>query len=159
MEHLWAPWRGEYIEGKKDSGCIFCAARDNGEGGLVLRVTRLSVVMLNKYPYNSGHLLVSPARHAARLEDLSDEEGAEIFRLLRHSTAALTGAYSPAGFNVGMNLGEAAGAGIVGHLHMHVVPRWAGDVNFMQTLGETKVISEHLTKTSERLRPYFERIP
>ncbi len=159
MKQLWAPWRAEYIEAAKSGVCIFCAAPEKKpEEALVLYRGNVSVVMLNKYPYNGGHLLIAPLRHVARLEELNDEEGADIWRLLRHSTSSLTKAINPAGFNIGLNLGKAAGAGIDDHIHLHVVPRWNGDVNFMPVLGDVKVISEHLSQTRAKLLPFFENI-
>lgn len=149
----------EYIKGEKDDSCIFCAAptKDPAEG-LVLFNGSLSTVMLNRYPYSSAHLMVSPVRHVARIEDLTPEESIDLFRLLRHCTASLTKAIGPEGFNVGMNLGKAAGAGIDEHLHMHVVPRWTGDHNFMPVLAQTAVMPEHLKETFSKLRPFFDRI-
>ncbi len=158
MKQLWAPWRSEYITSEKGGECIFCAAHSGSPGGLVLFNGSLSLVMLNKYPYNSGHLMIAPVRHTAKIEELTPEESIDLFRLLRHTTAVLTKTYSPGGFNVGMNLGAAGGAGVVDHIHMHVVPRWNGDTNFMPVLSETKVVSEHLNTTLERLRPAFEKL-
>jgi len=159
MKQLWAPWRSEYISSAKDTDCIFCTAPSMKKGNeLMLFNGSVSLVMLNKYPYNNGHLLISPKRHVARIEDLSPEESIDLFRLLRHSTVVLTRAFNPEGFNVGMNLGTAAGAGIADHLHMHIVPRWNGDTNFMPLFSETKVVSEHLTATAEKLRPGFETL-
>jgi len=159
MKQIWAPWRAEYIQAEKESVCIFCAAPEKSpEEGLVLYRGNISVVMLNKYPYNGGHLLIAPLRHAGRLEDLNDDEGADMWRLMRHSTASLAKAFSPAGFNIGLNIGKAAGAGIDDHIHLHVVPRWNGDVNFMPVLGDVKVISEHLSQTRAKLLPFFENI-
>lgn len=159
MDRLWAPWRSEYIKSGPE-GCIFCEApkQDRSET-LLLWSGGLAMVMLNKFPYNSGHLMVSPARHTGRLEDLSPEESAEIWRLIRLSTAILTKALNPGGFNIGMNVGSAAGAGIADHLHMHIVPRWNGDTNFMPVLADTKILPEHLKKTMAVLSPYFDSIP
>ncbi len=156
MKQLWAPWRVEYILGEKEEGCIFCTApeRDPDEALLIYN-GGLTTVILNKYPYNNGHLLISPKRHVAELEELTPQEGADLFRLLAHSVKSLKEALSPHGFNIGMNIGRGAGAGIPGHLHIHVVPRWQEDVNFMPVLADTKVIPEHLQKTLERLRPLF----
>lgn len=158
MDQLWAPWRSEYIGANKKGGCIFCSAAAKTDDTLVLFNGSISLVMLNKYPYNSGHLLLAPVRHVGKLEDLSPEESIDIFRLLRHSTAVLTKVFNPEGFNIGMNLGSAAGAGIAEHLHMHVVPRWNGDTNFMPLLSETKVISEHLAATRAKLLHGFEKL-
>jgi ATP adenylyltransferase len=159
MERIWAPWRTEYIHADKGGGCLFCSApKKDPKEARILFSGPLSTVIINIYPYNNGHLMISPVRHVAKLEDLTPEESIDIFRLMRHSTASLTKAINPDGFNVGMNLGRAAGAGIADHLHVHVVPRWDGDTNFMPVLSETKVISEHMEETYTRLKPYFERI-
>jgi len=159
MKQIWAPWRAEYIQAEKNSVCIFCAAPEKKtEEGLVLYRGNTSVVMLNKYPYNGGHILIAPLRHVARLEELNDDEGADMWRLMRHSTSSLTKAFNAGGFNIGLNLGKAAGAGIEDHIHLHVVPRWDGDVNFMPVLGDVKVISEHLRQTLAKLLPFFKNI-
>ncbi len=159
MERIWAPWRTEYIHADKGNGCLFCSApKKDPKEARILFSGPLSTVIINIYPYNNGHLMISPVRHVAKLEELTPEESIDIFRLMRHSTASLTKAINPDGFNVGMNLGRAAGAGIADHMHVHVVPRWDGDTNFMPVLSETKVISEHLDETYALLRPFFERI-
>lgn len=159
MKQLWAPWRSEYVSSAKGSDCIFCSASSKAAGeDLLLFNGSVSLVMLNKYPYNNGHLLLSPVRHVAKIEELTPEESIDLFRLLRHSTTVLKKAINPEGFNIGMNLGTAAGAGIADHLHMHIVPRWNGDSNFMPLLSETKVVSEHLAATLEKLLPSFEKL-
>ncbi len=159
MKQIWAPWRAEYIQAEKSSVCIFCAAPKKApKEGLVLYKGNISVVMLNKYPYNSGHIMIAPLRHISSLEELNDDEAADLFRLMRHSTASLTKAFNPGGFNIGLNLGKAAGAGIEQHIHLHVVPRWNGDMNFMPVLGDVKVIPEHLHQTLAKLTPFFEHI-
>lgn len=159
MKQLWAPWRIEYILGEKDGKCIFCSAPEKDvKESLLLFKGSVSLVMLNKYPYNSGHIMIAPVRHVASIEDLTTEEGFDIFRMVRHATSVLTRAFKPDGFNIGMNLGKAAGAGIDDHMHMHVVPRWNGDLNFMPVLGDVKVIPEHILSTHEKLLPYFEHI-
>lgn len=159
MKQIWAPWRSEYIQAEKDERCIFCAAGDKDpKEGLVLFSGSVSVVILNKFPYNGGHLMIAPARHVALVEELTPEESIDLFRLLRHSTMALTRTFKPEGFNIGMNIGKAAGAGIADHMHMHVVPRWNGDTNFMPVLADVKVIPEHLQKTLEILKPLYDRI-
>lgn len=160
MRQLWSPWRSEYIEkGVEEGSCVFCEAlgKDPKEA-LVLFKGSVSLVMMNKYPYNSGHLMISPVRHVARIEELTPEESVDLFRLLRHSSATLSKALNPHGFNVGMNVGKASGAGIDDHLHMHIVPRWSGDTNFMPVLGELKVIPQHIKSTYLKLKPLFERI-
>lgn len=164
MKRIWAPWRAEYIVAEKDKACIFCSAasaggaEDGDDGGLVLYRSARSVVMLNRFPYNSGHLMVAPVRHVAGVEGLDDEEAADIFRLARRSTACLRETLNPQGFNIGLNIGSAAGAGIEDHIHMHVVPRWNGDTNFMPALADVKVIPEHILQTLARLKPFFKQI-
>ncbi len=166
MNILWAPWRAEYINSApcKDSTarrhCLFCRtlAAQNDEERLVLLRTRLGLVMMNRYPYNNGHLMVAPVRHEAMIDKLTDPESRELFRLTQCCVAVLRRELAPQGFNVGLNLGRPAGAGVAGHLHIHIVPRWSGDVNFMPLLAETKVISEHLQATYARLRAGFDRL-
>lgn len=157
MENLWAPWRMSYIlEEDKPEGCIFCMATDGqGADGLVLGVGRLSLVMMNKYPYNNGHLLVAPKRHLPNMDDLSGEEMSDLLTTVRLATHALKEVMNPEGFNVGLNLGRVAGAGIEEHMHFHVVPRWGGDTNFMTLFGEVRVIPEHIQATYEKLKPFF----
>jgi ATP adenylyltransferase len=162
MERLWAPWRMQFVEkgGTKETGCIFCRyPAEDGEadrGNLVLGRTASSFVMLNKYPYTSGHLMVIPRRHTALLEELTADELADLSRLLQRAIEHMKTAYKPDGINVGMNLGAAAGAGIADHLHWHAVPRWSGDTNFMPVVGEVRVMIEDLDKTWGRLRPLFD---
>lgn len=159
MKQLWAPWRSVYFDTPKNDECIFCAAHHNKlDHGQVLYAGSTSVVMINKYPYNSGHLLIAPVNHTGKVEDISDAEGADMHRLLRLSVSALTSAFKPQGFNIGMNIGSAAGAGIVGHLHTHVVPRWNGDNNFMPVLAEVRVMPEHLDEIYRKLKPFFDEI-
>ncbi len=153
---LWAPWRLEYI---KQAGelerCVFCAevAGELPEDeSLVVRRGRLGIVILNKYPYSSGHLMAAPSRHVGSIGELTDDEALELHRLSVAAVDALGRAYGPDGYNLGWNLGHIAGAGIVDHVHLHVVPRWSGDTNFMPVLAEVKVLPEHLLKTRDRLR-------
>jgi ATP adenylyltransferase len=149
MERLWAPWRMEYIgqarEGK-DKGCLFCEKPKEGddEKALILARSELSFAMLNRYPYNSGHLMVAPFRHVGELEEVEDDESLDMQRLMQRCVKALKEAMQPDGFNIGMNLGVVAGAGIPDHLHWHVVPRWQGDTNFMPITGDTKVLPDLL---------------
>ena len=139
--------------------CIFCnAGPGSSRADLVLVRTPLSYVVLNLYPYNSGHLMVVPNRHAPNLATLSADEQTELMRLSRHAEIALTEVYAPQGINVGINLGRAAGAGVLDHLHVHLVPRWNGDTNFMTVVGETRVLPEDLRESAKRLRPVFERL-
>jgi ATP adenylyltransferase len=161
METLWSPWRMEYIQANKDesddAGCILCRLRDGEDSERVLARTELAFVVLNKYPYNPGHLMVIPGRHVGDIEDLTDDESLELQRLLQRSVRALREESEPHGFNLGMNLGRIAGAGIPDHLHWHVVPRWSGDTNFMPVVGETRVLPELVEETARRLTPHFGR--
>ncbi len=160
MEHLWSPWRLAYVTGFSQSdGCIFCRAVEGHEQNpLVLFTGATCYVILNLYPYNNGHLMVVPNRHVAALADASPAELGELIELTRRAEIALTEAYHPHGFNVGINLGRPAGAGVVDHVHMHVVPRWNGDTNFMPVVGNVRVLPEELGQTAGKLRPIFERL-
>ena len=162
MKRLWAPWRWEYVSGAAGSEgptCVFCTAIDpEAHSEHVLYRGARAFVILNKYPYNNGHLMVVPVRHVARMADSTPEELAELIALTRLAEMALTEAYGAHGINVGMNLGRTAGAGIVDHLHVHVVPRWDGDTNFMSVVGETRVVPEAPAASVARLRPLFERL-
>ena len=152
---IWAPWRLEYIsEAGAQEGCVFCAeARgDLGVESLVVERGERAFVLLNKFPYSSGHVMVATLRHVGELADLEAAEAAEIHELTTRAIDALRRVYAPDAFNVGWNLGEVAGGSISGHLHEHVVPRWAGDTNFMPVLADIKVVPEHLHATRERLR-------
>ena len=155
---LWAPWRMAYIEGEKSAGCIFCALpkEKDRRSNLILAQTAHSVVILNKFPYNSGHVLLAPKRHERELSALPQEEYQDLSEALRLSVDILRQAYRPGGLNLGMNLGRPAGAGVEDHLHWHVVPRWEGDANFMPVVGETRVISQHLLDSYDRLSPLFQ---
>ena len=144
--------------GPINDDCIFCTASEPGHDELVLARGRVSYVILNLYPYNNGHLMVVPIRHAPNLATLSADEQAELMRLTRHAEMALTEAYAPHGINIGINLGKPAGAGVLDHLHVHLVPRWNGDTNFMTTLGNTRVLPEDLAQSAAKLRPIFERL-
>ena len=153
---LWAPWRLEYVQQAGEAqGCVFCAEAggelDAGNSLLVHR-GESACVILNKYPYSSGHVMVAPARHLGSLAELTDPEALEIHRLAVAATDALAETYGPDGFNLGWNLGHPAGAGIADHVHLHVVPRWSGDTNFMPVLADVKVLPEHLVTTRDRLR-------
>ena len=154
MDYLWTPWRYHYIASvKNDDRCVFCdavAANDDRETLILLRGEK-NFVILNRYPYTGGHVMIVPYAHVADLASAEPEALAEMMRLAQRLQIALQRTYQPEGFNVGMNLGRAAGAGIVGHLHLHVLPRWAGDANFMTVVGETRVEPEDLTTTYDRL--------
>jgi len=156
MQVIWAPWRMAYIGAKVERSCIFCAAVDgDARERLVLGATSHSLVMLNRYPYQSAHLMVAPRRHTASLPDLPTDEHVDLSETLRRAVHSLGEALRPDGFNVGMNLGASAGAGIADHLHWHIVPRWPGDTNFMPVLAETRVMPQHLLETYDRLLPAF----
>ena len=157
MEHLWSPWRLAYITGASQAtGCVFCDALTNPDAEpLVLFRGVTCFVILNLFPYNNGHLMVIPHRHIGSLAAATPEELAELIDLTRTSEMALTEAYQPHGINMGINLGKPAGAGILDHVHMHVVPRWNGDTNFMSVVGKTRVLAEELPDTAARLRPIF----
>lgn len=159
MDHLWTPWRLAYITGAHhDDGCVFCAALTSDEASPLVVFRGVSCyVILNLFPYNSGHLMVVPNRHLAALASATTEELAELIELTRIAEVALTEAYAPHGMNVGINLGKSAGAGILDHLHVHVVPRWTGDTNFISVVGQTRVLPEELPVTADRLRPLFEQ--
>ncbi len=144
MKQLWAPWRMEYILGPKEGGCPLCVPPSEDEGRLVLRRSARSLVMLNKFPYTNGHLLVLPQRHVGRPWQLEREEFDDLQRLLLFSLQTLEGALRPHGMNLGMNLGEVAGAGVDGHLHYHIVPRWSGDHNYMAVIAEVRLINGYL---------------
>lgn len=157
MEALYAPWRSAYIRGNKAEGCIFC--KDSlRKDDLILWEGKTVYVIINRYPYSCGHLMVIPFRHLGQLQDFSHEEKLEIFNMLELSIRVLKEAMTPDGFNVGMNLGKVAGAGVADHLHVHLVPRWNGDTNFMTVTGETRVISEDICQTRNNLLPIFARI-
>lgn len=173
MERLWSPWRFAYVTGadkstsgpsrpsESASGCIFCEAAgspNTARAELVLVRGRLSYVVLNLYPYNNGHLMVAPNRHVASLAGATADELSEMMRFTRDAEVALTEAYQPQGLNVGINIGRPAGAGIVDHMHIHLVPRWAGDTSFISVIGETRVLPETIADTAKRLRPIFERL-
>jgi ATP adenylyltransferase len=150
---LWAPWRLEYIQSADDQdGCVFCLAQsDDDEERLVVHRGTRAFVLLNKYPYASGHLMVAPYRHVGEFGELEDDEAVEIHRLASQGMGALAQTFGPHGYNAGWNLGRIAGAGVVDHVHLHVVPRWAGDTNFMPVLADVKVLPEHLLETRRKL--------
>lgn len=163
MDRLWSPWRLAYVTGTgSTTGCIFCDAAgpdsDNSGDSLVLVRGRVSYVILNLYPYNNGHLMVVPNRHVGTLAGATPEELAEMMRFTRDAEIALTAAYQPQGINVGINLGRPAGAGVLDHVHIHLVPRWNGDTNFMSVIGNTRVLPEEMSDSAKRLRPIFERL-
>lgn len=163
MDILWSPWRSEYIEGFKDETakkeeCFFCAAIENPHQDserLVVHRAEHCIVMMNKYPYNSGHLLVAPLRHIAEFQELNPIELSDIMLMLQRCEMILSSLYKPQGFNIGANLGRAAGAGVPSHLHFHILPRWYGDTNFMATIGDIKVVSESIAKAHQQITEAF----
>jgi len=154
MKHLWASWRMKYIQNdSKESGCVFCNALAANDGIDNLIVTRgaCAFVILNKFPYTSGHLMIAPLQHKASLEELDSATRAEMMELVTQFIIVLRAVYTPEGFNVGINIGKAAGAGVPGHVHIHIVPRWVGDTNFMTTTNEIRVLPETLDETYRRV--------
>ncbi len=159
MNHLWSPWRMEYIENNtKVDGCIFCLLQkvEDGPENLIAYRGNYSFVILNRYPYTSGHLMVVPFEHRANLEELDSETRAEMMELTTRCMTVLRKIYRPQAFNMGANIGEAAGAGVKEHVHIHIVPRWAGDTNFMSVVGEARVLPESLESTFARVKQGFE---
>lgn len=160
MKRLWAPWRMEYVGGKQPTGCLFCRIlehADDEDARLAVWRPEGALVIMNKFPYNPGHTLVAPAAHVPGFENLGDEQSTLLMRALRRTIEVLRATMTPEGFNVGANMGRAAGAGIPDHVHLHVVPRWNGDTNFMPVIGDVKVVNEALEKTAEKLREAFAR--
>jgi ATP adenylyltransferase len=160
MDYLWSPWRYQYVTRAAETpGCIFCekpAAGDDEAHLIVYRGAR-NFILLNLFPYTSGHVLIAPYQHVATLEDADEETVTEMMLLARRTGACLKRVYKPQGLNIGMNIGECAGAGIAGHIHMHVLPRWTGDSNFMTTIGETRVVPEDLSDTYSKLKEALEQ--
>lgn len=157
MEALSAPWRMAYIRGEKPTGCVLCTGEEKACEEYIVKRGKTAFVMMNLYPYSSGHVMVVPCRHVACVEDLNREERAELFDLTILSVKVLKEALRPEGINVGLNLGEAAGAGVRDHLHIHVVPRWNGDTNFMSVVADVRVIPEDVSETRKKLASYFNR--
>ena len=163
MDRLWTPWRYQYISGgagpkEADDACVFCsiiADEPADERNFVLHRARHNFVLLNLYPYTSGHLMIVPYLHADSLDAVPKEATDELMDLAKHAQGALRDAFKPEGYNLGMNLGRVAGAGVAGHVHLHVLPRWAGDGNFMSTVGETRVLPIDLPTAYQKLRPLF----
>lgn len=159
MHVLFTPWRYQYLTSQKsETGCIFChaASTDDPASALTLYRGRLVLVMLNRYPYTNGHLMVAPVRHASRLDETGPEELFALIRVTAFAQKVLSDAYHPEGFNIGMNIGAAAGAGVADHYHMHVVPRWSGDTNFMSVAASTRLVPQDLADTMAELGPRFE---
>ena len=160
MKRLWSPWRMKYIESNEEEGCIFCnalAKPSDDSKNLIIKRGEKAFVIVNLYPYTSGHIMVAPMAHQPSLEHLDTETRAEIMELVSDSMVILKGIYKPQAFNVGANIGEAAGAGVPDHVHLHIVPRWNGDTNFMSTVGETRVLPESLEETYRRIKVAFQK--
>ena len=158
MQRLWAPWRMEYIGGEQPPGCLFCRVLgdvDHDKENLVLSRPQGALVMLNRYPYNSGHAMVAPTVHTGSLEDLDDAQSTDLMRAVRETLSVVRDVMKPEGFNAGANIGRVSGAGVPDHVHIHIVPRWNGDTNFMPVLDDVKVINEALTQTAAKLRRAF----
>ena len=156
-KNLWAPWRIEYIVSRKTKECIFCLDKDEAQDKtkLILARSSLSFVIMNRYPYNNGHLMVAPFKHCPSIEDLDGDTVLDMFMMLEKSISILRKCLRAEGFNIGINMGRVGGAGIEDHLHIHIVPRWNGDTNFMPVVGEVRVMPEHLDDTYNKLFPHF----
>lgn len=157
MKTMWAPWRMEYILNDKEKGCIFCKAL-SGQDNLTLYKGKVTMVVMNKFPYINGHLLVAPIKHLSTLNQLSKGEMGDLLETVEQSVGILKKVMNPDGFNVGLNLGKVAGAGVEEHLHFHIVPRWFGDTNALTVFADVRVIPEHLLDTYNNLKPYFDNI-
>jgi ATP adenylyltransferase len=157
MHYIWSPWRMEYIESSKEEGCVFCSAQkmEDGAENLIALRSKRAYVILNRYPYTSGHLMVVPFDHKPNLEELDPATRAEMMELTARCMAVLRKVYHPQAFNMGANIGESAGAGVKSHVHIHIVPRWQGDTNFMTVVGEMRVLPELLERTYERVKTAF----
>jgi len=158
MKVLWAPWRMEYVSSDSKKGeCIFCpgADRSQDEERLILFIGNLSIVLMNRFPYINGHLLIAPLRHVSTLDALLPEEKLDLITRVESSIGVLKEVLRPEGFNIGLNLGKVAGAGVEDHIHLHIVPRWIGDTNYMTVFGEVRVIPEHIQETYGKLLPFF----
>lgn len=157
MKTMWAPWRMDYILGEKEDGCVFCLAKDVNTD-LTLFVGEHTMVVMNKFPYTNAHLLVSPVRHVSGLDELTMEEMGILTKTVQQSIEILKAEMNPDGFNVGLNLGKVAGAGVEEHLHYHIVPRWFGDVNALTVFADVRVIPQHIKSTYDSLKPYFDKL-
>ena len=158
MERLWAPWRMEYITEEPRPGCLFCRVIEDPkdkDAALVVSRPQGAIVLLNKFPYNPGHAMVAPVAHVAGLEGLDDAQSADLMRALQRTIKVLKATLKPEGLNIGANIGRVAGAGIPDHVHLHIVPRWNGDTNFMPVLAEVKVVNEHVLQTAAKLSEAF----
>jgi ATP adenylyltransferase len=151
MNNIWSPWRADYVLGPRQDGCLFCDAPKEAES-LLIKEGRLSFAIMNRFPYIAGHCMVAPVRHTGDIVDLNDEEVADIFRLVQELTSAIRKSMRPEGFNIGINMGAVAGAGVADHIHVHIVPRWKGDTNFMPVLSDVHIVSEHIEKTLAKIK-------
>jgi ATP adenylyltransferase len=162
MERLWAPWRADFISGPKPTGCFLCEAAaapaSSDPEHLVVARTRMCLAILNRYPYNNGHLMVAPAAHLATLDQLEQETAVDMTLLTQRSLRVLREVLTPQAFNIGINMGKVAGAGIADHIHQHVVPRWDGDTNFMPVLADVKVMNDHLARSYATIREGYDRL-
>ena len=161
MKVLWAPWRMEYVSSHDEKGkCIFCPGDDRGgdRERLILAIGQWSIVIMNRFPYINGHLLIAPLRHVSSLDELLTEEKLDLMTMVEKSIGVLKEVMNPGGFNIGLNLGKVAGAGVEDHIHFHVVPRWQGDTNYMSIFGEVRVIPEHIKGTYNKLLPFFNEL-
>ena len=159
MENLYSPWRIDYILQESEDGCIFCKKpKENDDKNLlILKRGEYTYIIMNLYPYNNAHLMIVPYRHISKFSELRDEELLEMLKMIQLSEKILTKVYHPDGFNIGMNLGEVAGAGVADHLHIHIVPRWLGDTNFISTIGQTRVMPERIENTYKKLKYEFNK--
>ena len=159
MKNLYSPWRIDYILQEKKDGCILCEKpkANDDKSHLILKRGKYTYILMNLYPYNSAHLMIVPFRHLAKISELKDEEFLEMAKMVQLCEKVLTKVYKPDGFNIGMNLGEVAGAGVADHLHIHIVPRWIGDTNFISTIGKTRVIPEKIEGVYKKLKDEFKK--
>jgi len=160
METIWAPWRYKYIRGIKDNNCVFCKIikENNDESNLIILRGEYNIIVLNKYPYTPGHLMVVPIIHIDNFREMTDKGSIEFMSFIEYSINLLKKAFNAQGFNLGVNLGKVGGAGIIDHIHMHIVPRWQGDVNFMTTIGNTRVISESIIETYKKIKDVINNV-
>lgn len=154
MDRIWAPWRIGYIKKprRKERGCLFCQSLKSRRKSFLILKNEYSFALLNSFPYNNGHLMISPKRHIAKIEDLNEQEALDLFKTLKEAVCLLKKTLKPEGYNIGMNIGAVSGAGVLGHLHLHIVPRWKGDTNFMPALAQAKVISQSLADLFQELK-------
>jgi ATP adenylyltransferase len=151
MNNIWSPWRAEYVLGPRQDVCLFCDAPKETDS-LLIKVSGLSFAIMNRFPYTTGHCMVAPVRHTGEIDELNDAEVADIFRLVQELTSAIKKSMRPEGFNIGINMGAVAGAGIADHIHVHIVPRWKGDTNFMPVMSDVHLVSEHIEKTLAKIK-------